>query len=43
LNSICSMIEPGMDIDTNFNSLVKYIMTLKEKNVLSIPQDLPTL
>ena len=43
LNSICSMIEPGMDIDTNFNSLVKYIIALKEKNILATPQDFPAL
>jgi hypothetical protein len=41
LKAICSMFEPGMDMDSNFGSLIKYIMTVKEKNVLSVPQDLP--
>jgi hypothetical protein len=38
LNSIYSIIEPGRDM--NFNNLLKYILTLKEKNIPPTPQDL---
>jgi len=38
MNSIYSIIEPGTDM--NFNNLLKYIMTLKEKNILFESQGL---
>jgi len=38
LNSIYSIIEPGRDM--NFNNLLKYMMGLREKNILPAPQEL---
>lgn len=41
LNSIYSIIEPENDV--NFSNLLKYVLMLKEKSLLSAPQDLSAL
>jgi hypothetical protein len=40
LNSIHSIIEPGEDM--NFNNVLKYVLRVKEKSLLSVQQDLPS-